>query len=138
MSSDRRLLVIVLRALGLLDLLALVAVAMPHAWMSAAHGWVGLGPLPQQPIIAYLTRSASALYALHGAMVLFVSFDVGRYLPLIRFLAIAALVHGAVMLGIDVAAGMPALWTLIEPPCFAASGAIVLLVMRFEGATCAA
>ena len=34
-------------------------------------------------------------------MIVFVSFDVERYWKLIRFLAIAALVHGAILLWID-------------------------------------
>jgi hypothetical protein len=121
-------LVAVLRFFGAIDSLALLAVFLPHSWMSAAHSYLGLGILPDAPIVGYLTRSISALYALHGAMILFVSFDVPRYWHLIRLLALAALVHGAIMLGIDLAVGMPWYWTLIEGPGFAATGAIVLLL----------
>jgi hypothetical protein len=84
-------------------------------------------------VVEYLARSASALYALHGALVLFLSFDVPRYWRLITFLAVAALVHGAVMTGIDLAAGMPVAWTLGEGPCFAATGAVVLLLQWLGG-----
>jgi hypothetical protein len=38
-------------------------------------------------------------------MIVFISFDVGRYWRLITFLAVAALIHGAVMAGIDVCPG---------------------------------
>jgi hypothetical protein len=83
--------------------------------------------------VGYLLRSASALYALHGAMILFVAFDVRRYWRLITFLALAALVHGAVMAGIDAAVGMPRPWALAEGPCFAATGAVVLLFQARAG-----
>jgi hypothetical protein len=117
---------LLLRAVGCLDLLALLAVVMPRHWMAVAHKFVGLGALPEGPIVGYLARSASALYALHGAMVLFISFDVVRYERLIRLMAVAALVHGVVIFGIDLAEGMPALWRCGEGPAFAATGVLVL------------
>ena len=83
--------------------------------------------------LGYLSRSASFLYALHGAMVLFISFDLLRYWRLVTFLATAALVHGAVMLGIDLAEGMPAWWTVVEGPAFAATGGVVLLLQYLAG-----
>jgi hypothetical protein len=124
-------LAVVLRVLGCVDLLALVAVVMPREWMAQGHAWAGLGELPPAPIVGYLARSASFLYALHGAAVVFISFDVARYRPLITFLAAAALVHGAVMLGIDLAEGMPLWWTAVEGPGFAATGVAVLSVQAF-------
>jgi hypothetical protein len=126
----QRALVVVLRLLGILDLLALIAVVAPFDLMQASTTWSGLGPLPGDPVFNYLARSASAMYALHGATILFISFDVPRYERLIRFLAWVALGHGAVIVGIDLAAGMPAWWTAIEGPAFAATGLIVLAVHR--------
>ena len=82
----------------------------------------------------YLVRSTSALYALHGAMIVFISFDVPRYERLIRFLALAALVHGAVLFGIDIAERMPPLWRFGEGPAFAATGAVVLWLLAQRGA----
>ena len=104
-SKSEQHLAILLRGVGCLDLLALLAVVMPRHWMDVAHKFVGLGTFPDGPIVGYLARSTSALYALHGAMVLFMSFDVARHARLIRFMAVAALVHGAVILGIDLAEG---------------------------------
>jgi hypothetical protein len=109
-----------------LDLLALIAVVMPRAWIAYGHGATGLGALPPEPIVGYLVRSASLLYALHGAMVVYLSFDVARYWRLITFLAVAALVHGTILVGVDAAEGMPAWWRWAEGPCFAATGAVVL------------
>ncbi|MGE5192078.1 MAG: hypothetical protein ACM3U2_06205 [Deltaproteobacteria bacterium] len=128
--TSQRHLALLLRAVGCLDLLALVAVVMPQHWMDVSHKFVGLGPMPHEPIVGYLARSASALYALHGAMMVFISFDVGRYERLIRFRALAALVHGAVILGIDLSEPMPALWRYGEGPAFAVTGILVLWLQR--------
>lgn len=133
MGKNQTTLVVVLRILGVVDLLALLAVFLPLAWMARAHQWLGLGELPREPIVGYLTRSASALYALHGAMIVFISFDIRRYARLITFLAVVALFHGAVMLGIDLWVGMPVWWTLLEGPAFAGMGALVLLIQWKEG-----
>lgn len=129
-SSDNRGLIWALRILGVVDLLALVAVVMPLGWMSSINDLCGLGPLPDSRIVGYLARTTSALYALHGAMVLFIAGDVIRYRPLIRFLAFAAIVHGGILLGIDLATGMPFFWTLLEAPLFAATGVLVLWLQQ--------
>ena len=63
-------------------------------------------------------------------MVVFISFDVMCYAGLIRFLALASLLHGAVLFGIDVAEGMPLLWRCAEGPIFAASGVVILWLQR--------
>jgi hypothetical protein len=134
-SKPSSALALVLRALGVLDLLALAAVLLPTGWMAAAHAWAGLGTMPEGPVVGYLARSASVLYALHGATVLFISFDVERYQRLITLLAVVALAMGAVMLGIDLAEGMPAWWTLAEGPGIIVTGAVVLAVQRSERVT---
>ena len=120
-------LVIALRVLGATDMLAFIAVAMPMSWVQLGHQWSGLGQFPDAPIANYLARSASALYALHGLMVVYMSFDVQRYWPLIRFLARVALAHGVVMFCIDVAVGMPTWWTALEGPAFSATGLVVII-----------
>ena len=82
--------------------------------------------MPQIPIVGYLTRSISALYALHGALLVFMAGDVHRYLPVVRFLAVAGAVFGAVLLGIDCAVGMPQSWTIGEGPYVVALSAVVM------------
>jgi len=129
-SNPERKLALFLRAIGCLDMLAVAAVIMPRPVMNLAHAWTGLGEIPQEPIVGYLARSASALYVLHGAIVVFLSFDVARYERLIRFMALAALIHGAALFGIDVAEGMPPLWRYGEGPVFAATGMLVLWLQR--------
>jgi hypothetical protein len=129
-SNPERNLILFLRAIGCVDMLAVAAVMMPRQALDVAHAWIGLGAIPQEPIVGYLARSASALYVLHGAIVVFISFDVARHAGLIRFLAVASLVHGAVLFGIDVAEGMPPLWRYSEGPLFAASGLVILWLQR--------
>lgn len=129
-AKPDRAVALVLRVLGGLDVLALVAVVMPRAWMAAAAELAGVGPLPAEPLVGYLARSASAVYVLHGLTVLFVSFDVPRYRPLIRLLAWVAVAHGAVVLAVDLAEGMPAWWTAVEGPTFSATGVLVLALLR--------
>ncbi|HTU21686.1 MAG TPA: hypothetical protein VMG10_26855 [Gemmataceae bacterium] len=131
-AKKQRGLVLVLRILGTGDLLAVLAVFLPLEWMSKVHSWLGMGALPEQPIINYLTRSASALYAVHGAMLLFVSTDVRRYAPLIKFLAVVALIHGVGLYLIDMSAGMPGFWVAVEGPTVAAAGTVVLMLQREE------
>jgi hypothetical protein len=66
MTRNERILVWLLRVTGVIMLTALGAVVMPFGWMNSIHQQLGLGALPNVPIVGYLTRSISALYALHG------------------------------------------------------------------------
>jgi hypothetical protein len=130
LANPHRRLAAVLRILGTLDLFALLAALSPRSWIVLAHEWCGLGSLPDGPIVGYLFRSSSLLYALHGAMIWFVAGDVARYWPLIRFLAVLAVIHGAILVGIDAAERLPGWWRWAEGPGFAATGAIVLWLQR--------
>jgi hypothetical protein len=116
MKSPERILVWLLRASGAMTLTALGAVFMPNDWMNLIHQRLGMGELPHIPIVGYLTRSVSALYALHGALLIFVSLDVRRYLPVVRFLGVAGVVMGVLLFGLDRAVGMPVPWTNGEGP----------------------
>jgi hypothetical protein len=49
MSKADRVLVFLLRLVGVPALFALVAVAMPVSWMAATHRWLGLGEMPTGP-----------------------------------------------------------------------------------------
>lgn len=131
LPNDRPI-AILLRVLGVTDMVAFIAVLMPVSWIEYGHQTAGLGDFPDVPIANYLARSASALYALHGLMVVYMSFDVQRYWLLIRFLARIAVLHGFVMLGIDLAVGMPVWWIALEGPAFAATGLIVLVAQYWR------
>ena len=125
MNRTEKTLSLLLRLGGAVMLAALGAVVMPFDWMNRIHQFLGMGALPDFPIVGYLTRSLSAFYALHGALLLFVAGDVRRYLPVIRFLALAAGVFGAVMLVLDRLVGMPLGWTVVEGPYVAAISALL-------------
>jgi len=130
MNRNERILVWLLRLSGVVMLMALGAVVMPYAWMNIIHQQQGLGELPHIPIVGYLTRSISALYALHGALLVFVASDLSRYLPIVRFLALAGAAFGAMMLVIDWAVEMPLLWIIGEGPWVILLSAVIFSLAR--------
>lgn len=130
MSNDT-ILKWLLRLSGGVELLALPFILFPLPWMMEVHEkLLGLGRMPVEPIVEYLARSLSALYAVHGAVLFFVSFDVNRYRPLIRFLGGLHLLLGATVVGIDWVSGLPWWWVLGEGPGIAAGGALLLAFSR--------
>ncbi|HET6883914.1 MAG TPA: hypothetical protein VFI31_27415 [Pirellulales bacterium] len=129
MTAERQL-QLLLRALGTFDLLACGGVLMPDDWMAATHAWLGMGDFPRAPVVDYLARSASLMYAQHGAVFLFLSTDVRRFRPLIRFMAVVALLSGGIMLAIDLLARIPLFWTIIEGPGYILLAITVLALCR--------
>jgi len=125
-----RLLVLLLRLGGGLMLLATLAIVLPTPWMVATHASLGMGELPRAGIVEYLTRSVSALYALHGGLLLVLSTDVRRYVGVIAYLGAANVPLGVVLLAIDVHAGMPWYWTIAEGPPVTLFGVVLLLLVR--------
>ena len=77
---------------------------------------LGMGELPDGPIIGYLTRSLAVMYAMHGAVLFFVSFDVRRFLPVVRFMAVLTVLCGPWLIALDVVVGMPVFWIVAEGP----------------------
>jgi hypothetical protein len=130
MSPAHRALKALLWITGLTMLLALGAVVMPAHWMAATHRWLGLGELPGQPIVGYLARSLSLLYATFGTLLIFMARDVRRYDELIGWVGLLSVVGGATQLGIDFAVGMPAWWAVCEGPTVIVLGAAILLLRR--------
>ncbi|MBM4090181.1 MAG: hypothetical protein FJ276_12285 [Planctomycetes bacterium] len=114
MDASEKILVLVLRISGVILLTALVPVVMPQVWMDAIHRGLGMGPLPEGPIVGYLTRSLSALYAYHGALVLFISLDVRRYLSLVKCFAVLGIAFAVILFVLDFMVGMPPWWTIAE------------------------
>ena len=126
----RKLLKLLMQVVGGVMLLAFPAAFMPFDWMVAAHAWLGLGELAETPLLEYLARSASLLYALLGALFLLVASDLERYRPVARFLGAAFVVLGTVIIGIDVDAGLPLYWTLWEGPPTILVGLAMFLLAR--------
>ena len=115
----------VLRWIGTVSLLALVAVVMPYAWMDATHQWLRMGRLPDQPVVGYLARSVSAFYALLGGLLWMLSFDLPRHRPTLCFLGVAIMVFGAMLTGIDWSEGLPLFWRVWEGPWVMLTGAAI-------------
>jgi hypothetical protein len=108
-------LVPVLRATAALLLLAFAGAALPESWMKAVYEGGGLGPWPGGALLVYLARVVSLLYGFYGLLALYLSFDVRRYLPLIRFMAIVGFPFAPVMFVVIWAAGLPIAWAVSEP-----------------------
>ncbi len=124
------MLVVLLRVWGTMGLLALFAALMPLSWMGTVHEWMGLGEFPASPIVEYLTRSVSVLYACFGGLLLIVSRDVRRNRVTVTYMAAMAIVFGIAVLGIDIYAGLPLSWVLGEGPPTILLGVILLRLLR--------
>lgn len=119
-----------LRVLAVLDLLALIAVVLPGEMMGAVHAWLGLGPLEIQPMMLYLARTVSLLYAFQGATLWHLASDVLGYRRLIRLWGQLTLLGVVVFMAIDLSAGLPWWWCLGEAVCLALIGGSLLWAER--------
>lgn len=126
----RTLLIALLRLTGLAMLCGLVFVFCPFAWMQKIHAAIGMGELANTALMGYLTRTLSAMYAIVGAILLFVSGDLRRYLPLIRLLGVIAVAGGAGVTVLDAILHLPALWTILEGPLTIGLGVALLFLSR--------
>jgi hypothetical protein len=131
MARSDRTLAVLLRLVGLAELAALAFVLAPLAWMNAVHDRVlGLGPLPAGRIVEYLARHLSALYAVHGVMVLAISFDLPRYRPLARLLGWCHVALGVAVGWADWSAGFPWAWGVAEGTLVSACGGLIVVFAR--------
>ena len=130
MNARERALILLLRLSGGLLVLAFFAVFLPTEWMARTHRWLGLGEFPRTPLVDYLTRSASALYCIHGGLLVVLSRDVRRFAPLVVYVAVAGIVFGAAMIAVDLGAGMPLYWTVGEGPSILLVGLATLWLAR--------
>ena len=131
MRPSERWLVYLLRFGGVLLGSAVFAIFLSDERMAAIHRQLGLGEYPDAPLTSYLTRSVSALYAMHGGLLLALSTDVRRFRPVLWFLAWATLGLGVAQTAIDLQARMPLWWVLMEGPwVIAIGGVLVWLVGR--------
>jgi hypothetical protein len=113
-------------------LLAVPCAAFPYTWMDAVHRWLGLGTLADEPMMLYLARSASALYATIGCLYFFLARDVPRYRDLLRFLGWLKVLLGLALVPIDLSAGLPWFWTAYEGPFVFGWGLGLLALLRLQ------
>ena len=123
-----RALKVLLRFVGSMELLALVAVFMPRSYMDATHRVLGMGPLPSEPVVGYLARTVSLFYALQGGLLWWVSFDPPHHRSVLRYMSWAYVLFGLITLGIDLLEGMPGFWVAGEGPVVILIGALMLLL----------
>ena len=133
MWRRERVLAWYLRAYGAVLLAALPATVVPTAWLARAHEAIGLGPWPDLPLLEYLARSASAVYASFGAVALIASLDVRRFRPIILFLGLLGLPGGAYLLALGLAVKLPLWWALTEGPGVILTSLPLLLLSRPTG-----
>jgi hypothetical protein len=133
MAGRERVLVWYLRGYAALLLAALPATVVPAHWLAAAYQWLGLGTWPDVPLLEYLARSASAIYALVGAMMLLMSFDVARYRSLIVLLGWVSVPGSVYLLVLDLALRFPWWWVLLEGPVVLLTGVVLLVLARPAG-----
>ena len=125
---------LLLRVIGTTAAFAVFAVVTPYPWMDAIHRWLGMGELPAEPIVGYLTRSTSAFYALLGGLFWVVSFDLRRHRLVLRYIAAAVILFGVTLFAVDLLERMPLWWCLCEGPFNAALG-ILILVLSYRAAS---
>jgi len=114
MTPEARLRIF-LRIMGTAAMLAVVAVFMPREWMDLCHRHLGMGPLPDGPIVEYLARSTSMFYAMFGGVLWYLARDVRRFRRAIKVVAIGIMVVAGTILMVDLRAGMPPWWATMEP-----------------------
>lgn len=119
-----------LRLAGVVEILAFIAVVMPRSWMETSHAWLGLGELPNAPVLMFLIRQASYTYGAHGISLLVLASDVERFRPLVILNGVAFLVAGPVFFLIDYTSGMPWWWTVSDPLSCMFFGAALLWLSR--------
>ena len=128
-----RAIVFLLRLGGVVTACAFFAMFLPVEFMASTHDRLGIGEFPRSPLVDYLTRSIAALYGFHGCLLLLISTDPMRYRAFVYYAAIMNLLFGVIMIAIDLHAGMPLIWTLLEGPPIIALG-IALVVLNSEAA----
>jgi hypothetical protein len=101
-----------LRLGGAFEILAFFAVVMPQSWMETSHLWLGMGQMPDSPVVLFMIRQASYAYGMHGVSLWVLASDVERFRPLVIFNGISYLLAGPVFFLIDYSTGMPMWWTV--------------------------
>jgi hypothetical protein len=133
-SNRDKTLVLLLRLTALAMLSALLFCFCPFAWMDTIHQRAGMGPLPNTPIIQYLTRSLSGMYAYLGLLLWYLSLDIRRHRGALLFLAISGMFFSVGIIFLDSACGMPLLWTISEGPMtIILCGILLALILRMRG-----
>lgn len=118
---------------GFFLMTAFLAALLPVSWMAESHRWLGLGDFPNFPITAYLARSTSLLYGVHGTMMLFTGYTLQHHWRLVPLFAWLHISLGIMMFFVDVTAPMPLYWIVMEGPPVAGLGCLMLWLAKTAG-----
>ena len=121
-----------LRITGSVEILAFFAVIMPRSWMEVSHTWLGMGEMPDGPLIMFMIRQASYTYGMHGISLWVLATDVVRLRKLVILNGVAFLLAGPIFFLIDYTSGMPWYWTVIDSLGCGFFGAALLLLNRIN------
>lgn len=136
MSRAECVLAWIFRIEALVLLCALPAVVMPTGLMAEIHRALGMGEFPRAPLVEYLTRSLSLLYASWAPLLFLVANDLRRYLPIVWLLSWFRPGFGLAMVVLDLYVGLPMLWVAFEgPPLVAVSLVGLWLVWQIQRET---
>ena len=133
MKSAESWLKLVLHLFGWTSVLAFFPFVMPWSWMAIIHEWLGMGPLPHQPVVEYLARSTSGLCGLYGGLLLVLARDVRRYSSAIAYSAATIIVVSGIGAVFGLRAGMPAWWMVADvAACWLLCGGMLIFVQRLD------
>lgn len=129
-NLHERVLTWALWIIGASMLLAIPFVMIPYDWMDAIHRWLGLGPIPDAPVVRYLARDLSLMYAAMGAVLVAMAGDVRRYRTLVRLWCWLVIAVGVALTGIGISAGLPTYWIWMQGPPAIPTGVAMVWLSR--------
>jgi hypothetical protein len=94
------------------EILAFIAVVMPRSWMEAGHTWLGMGRMPEGPLLMFMIRQASYTYGMHGVSLAVLATDLKRFRPLLLLNGISFTAAAVVFALIDYTSDMRWFWTV--------------------------
>lgn len=121
---------IILRISGIMLIAAFGAVFLPYETMAIIHKHLGLGEFPNLPILDYLARSVSLFYAMHGVIIIYISFDLMKYLQFLKMLCCLGFVFGIALFIIDIKAPMPNSWAFTEGPTILSLNLVIYVLAK--------
>jgi hypothetical protein len=111
-------------------MLTFAVVFMPLSWIASWHSWLGIGVMPDDPLLRYVIRGAAFAQGGVGVLVWVIATDVVRYRPLVITTAAISLFAAPAYYFIDATAGMPRFWCVFDFAfCFLAGGVLLTLCL---------
>ncbi|MHC4877981.1 MAG: hypothetical protein ACYTGL_16105 [Planctomycetota bacterium] len=103
-----------LRIVGFVDCLAGLVALLPWRAIETIHQSLGLGSLPAHPTVEYLVRSVSLLHVVFGVLLVFLSYNIVRFTPVIRCVVCLLGITALALIPVDWVSGMPLWWVISQ------------------------